>query len=92
METRDLKEQHDSEEQTEGHSVRFEVAIIQAALIRINISRINHTNIINKDTIKTGPDLGWWGPWGKAIGGDPTMAVARQNYKKMQLRLPLPLL
>ena len=37
---------------TEGHSVRFEVEIIQATLIRINISRINHTNNINKDTIQ----------------------------------------
>ena len=51
VETLDSKEQHDSEEQTEGHSVRSEVAIIQAALIRINISRINHTNIFSTDTI-----------------------------------------
>ena len=51
VETLDSKEQHDSGEQTEGHSVRSEVAIIQPALILINISRINQTNIINKDTI-----------------------------------------
>ena len=35
VETLDSKEQHDSEEQTEGHSVRFEVEIIQAAFFSI---------------------------------------------------------
>ena len=48
MQTRDSKEQHDSEEQTGEQTVRIEVAIIRTALIRINTSRINHINIISK--------------------------------------------
>ena len=50
VETLDSKVQHDSEEQTEGHSVRSEVGIKQATSIQININRITHTNNINKDT------------------------------------------
>ena len=60
----------------------------------LNRTALRFTGPRYKTLFGAGPDLGWWGPWGKAIGGGPMHQGSIYSQTKLQedaTSPPLPL-